>query len=272
MISPAQIRAGRAMINAKQSELAKAAGVSLATLNNIERGVGDPRASTLEAIQRALAAAGVETEADGASQSVRLLSLSRPSAYETYFASQRILELIGPESLLKVEKLLFFARWDHAAGESEERYRLCLLIEGRTRAVLFDQVKFTLAGGARAAEVAGLLLAAYTLHADRLYHLADVMEDTTLAPLEEAVRRLRGMTWVPMPHPKPFVDLFDDWDARVASYGGRSGHPFAALAHRLGRDKPATATAADSGPAGVSETVDAPAAAPDPGSLPGDGV
>jgi len=223
------------MINAKQSELAKAAGVSLATLNNIERGIGDPRVSTLEAIERALLSGGVQVEDDGTSQSVRLLSLTRPSAYETYFASQRIFELIGPESLLKVDKLLFFARWDHGASDPAERHRLCLLIEGKTRAVLFDQVKFTLNGGARAAEVAGILLAAYGLHGGHLHYLPDVMEDTTIAPLDEAVRRLRGMSWRPMAHPKPFIDVFDDWDSRAGSFGARSGHPFAALVARLNR-------------------------------------
>ena len=57
LITSSQIRAARAIINAKQSELAKAAGISLATLNNIERGVGDPRTSTLDAIERALPSA-----------------------------------------------------------------------------------------------------------------------------------------------------------------------------------------------------------------------
>jgi len=60
MITPAQIRAARGLLNLKQAELAALAQVSLATLNNIEREVADPRASTLTAIQRALEAAGVE--------------------------------------------------------------------------------------------------------------------------------------------------------------------------------------------------------------------
>lgn len=59
MITPAQIRAARALVSLKQDELAAAASVSLATLNNIERGVSDPRSSTLLAIQRALEASGV---------------------------------------------------------------------------------------------------------------------------------------------------------------------------------------------------------------------
>jgi transcriptional regulator with XRE-family HTH domain len=65
MIAPHQIRAARAMLGMKQSELSEAAGVSLATLNNIERDVSDPRASTLAAIQRALEAAGVEFIGNG---------------------------------------------------------------------------------------------------------------------------------------------------------------------------------------------------------------
>lgn len=48
------------MIGLKQADLAVAAGISLATLNNIERGASDPKSSTLTSIQRALEAAGVE--------------------------------------------------------------------------------------------------------------------------------------------------------------------------------------------------------------------
>jgi len=47
------------MLGMKQSDLAGAAGVSLATLNNIERGASDPKSSTLTAIRRALEDAGV---------------------------------------------------------------------------------------------------------------------------------------------------------------------------------------------------------------------
>ena len=57
MIALEQIRAARAMLNLKQHELAKKAGISTGTLNNIERGVQtDPKLSTLRAIKRALEA------------------------------------------------------------------------------------------------------------------------------------------------------------------------------------------------------------------------
>lgn len=59
MISPAQIRAARALIGWKQTELASAADLSEMSVKNIERGTTDPRVSTLEAIRTALEQAGV---------------------------------------------------------------------------------------------------------------------------------------------------------------------------------------------------------------------
>jgi predicted transcriptional regulator len=46
------------MLGLKQIDLAKQAGISKTALINIESGTSDPRASTLEAIQLALEAAG----------------------------------------------------------------------------------------------------------------------------------------------------------------------------------------------------------------------
>jgi transcriptional regulator with XRE-family HTH domain len=235
VISAAQIRAGRSLLNVKQSELAKSAGVSLATLNNIERGVGDPRSSTLEAIERALFQSGVEVETDGATESVRLHRLARPSAYETFHASQRILECLSRDSLLKVESILFFARRDHAVREGDDAVKLCLMLVGRVRTVLFDQVSFTMATGPRTAEAAGILLAAFALHADHLFYLDRPTEDTTLAPLSDAVARLREADWRPLDHPKALIDVFDDWDAKCVRFGDRPGHPLADLLRLTGR-------------------------------------
>ncbi len=120
-ISSRQIRAARAMLEVKQRDLAAAAGVSLATLNNIERGVADPRSSTLSAIERALNNAGVDIDDDGLTEEVRLARVSRPSSYDTLFASQRILETIGPGSLIRIERIVFFARLASAVAETEPR-------------------------------------------------------------------------------------------------------------------------------------------------------
>jgi len=236
LITPAQIRAGRALINAKQSELAKTAGISLATLNNIERGVGDPRSSTLEAIERALAGAGVTVGAESVTESVHLQRMARPDALDTFFASQRVLELLRPDSLTKTDQVLFFARWRRAGGGAEDdadRHRICLMIEGRTRALLFDQVGFSLGNSSRVAEIAGILIAAYAFHAGKLFYLDQVLEDTTVAALEEAVPRLRSLPWRDMKHPADFIDVFDDWEGRILPYADREGHPMRDLVRMM---------------------------------------
>ncbi len=60
MITNAQIRAARALLNWKQTTLAKAAKVSEMSIKNLEKGDGDPRVSTVKAVQTALEAAGIE--------------------------------------------------------------------------------------------------------------------------------------------------------------------------------------------------------------------
>lgn len=60
MMTPAQIRAARALLGWKQTELAEAAGVSEISVKNIERGATDARGSTLGKIQSAFEAAGLE--------------------------------------------------------------------------------------------------------------------------------------------------------------------------------------------------------------------
>jgi DNA-binding XRE family transcriptional regulator len=54
-----QIRAARALLGWKQSDLAKAAGISEITLKRLETGKSDVRCSTLNATRRALDEAGI---------------------------------------------------------------------------------------------------------------------------------------------------------------------------------------------------------------------
>jgi len=58
MITPAQIRAARALLGWKQTDLAARAGVSEISIKNIERGTTDARSSTLSKIETAFAEAG----------------------------------------------------------------------------------------------------------------------------------------------------------------------------------------------------------------------
>lgn len=60
MITNAQIRAARALLDWKQTDLAKAAKVSEMSVKNLEKGDKDPRVSTVKAVQAAFESAGIE--------------------------------------------------------------------------------------------------------------------------------------------------------------------------------------------------------------------
>lgn len=60
MVTPEQIKAARALLNWKQSDLAKASGLSLPSVNNIERAIASPRVDTMTSLQKSLENAGIE--------------------------------------------------------------------------------------------------------------------------------------------------------------------------------------------------------------------
>lgn len=60
MVSAAQLRAARALLNWHQSQVAEAAQISVGTIRNFEAGRGTPNAATLTVVRLALEAAGVE--------------------------------------------------------------------------------------------------------------------------------------------------------------------------------------------------------------------
>jgi transcriptional regulator with XRE-family HTH domain len=60
MLTAQQVRAGRALINWSQKELAQKSGISLNAINNFEREIVAPRQDTLLALQRTLEEAGLE--------------------------------------------------------------------------------------------------------------------------------------------------------------------------------------------------------------------
>ena len=224
MISSAQIRAGRALLNIKQSDLAKASGISLATLNNIERGIGDPRTSTLQAIESALQAAGVEVDEDGIRETVTLVRFSRPNALDTYFASQRVLECFAPNALISVNRITAYVRGSGVGFE--DRRRICFLVDGAGRSLLFDQVDFTTETSPRVAEVSGILLAASLKHRGAVHYIDRVTEDTTVLRLDEAIQLLHAYPTRVMEHPEQFFSVADDWSGKLEPMAMREGHPF----------------------------------------------
>jgi transcriptional regulator with XRE-family HTH domain len=65
LMTPTQCRAARALVSWTQQQLADAARVGVATLQNFETGTTTPRHATIEVLQRALGEAGVVFLDDG---------------------------------------------------------------------------------------------------------------------------------------------------------------------------------------------------------------
>ncbi|MFK8251757.1 helix-turn-helix domain-containing protein [Ancylobacter terrae] len=73
MMTPAQCRAARALLDWSQQQLADAARVGVVTVRQLESGASQPRNATLDVLRRALEAAGVIfVEENGEGPGVRL--------------------------------------------------------------------------------------------------------------------------------------------------------------------------------------------------------
>ena len=73
MISSAQCRAARGLLDWTQQDLADRAGVGIVTVRQVEAGVSEPRRATIEVIRRAFEGAGVEfIDENGGGPGVRL--------------------------------------------------------------------------------------------------------------------------------------------------------------------------------------------------------
>ncbi len=74
MISAAQLRAARGLLDWTRSELAKASGVSAETIKNIEHGIYAPQETTVGAIAKAFSEHNVEfTESDGVRKNANII-------------------------------------------------------------------------------------------------------------------------------------------------------------------------------------------------------
>ena len=81
MLTSAQCRAARALLNWSQQDLANHAAVGIVTVHQLEAGLSQPRRATLDVIRRALEAAGVEfIDENGGGPGVRLLKRSQGKA------------------------------------------------------------------------------------------------------------------------------------------------------------------------------------------------
>lgn len=79
-ITPAQCRAGRALVEISREKLAQSSQVAVRTVTDFERGAREPIRNTLHALRQALENAGVEFIAEnGGGPGVRLKRVSEPT-------------------------------------------------------------------------------------------------------------------------------------------------------------------------------------------------
>lgn len=77
MITIQQVKAARALLDWKQSDLAEACSLSLTAINNLERGIGSPRMETINAIRQTLENAGIEfTDGEGVRKRGEVIELN----------------------------------------------------------------------------------------------------------------------------------------------------------------------------------------------------
>jgi transcriptional regulator with XRE-family HTH domain len=85
-MTPSQCRAARGLLNWTQDEMASAARVSVVTVRNFENEKSTPQRATLDVIQRAAEAAGVDFT-NGDQPGVRLAKASAARSAEPAVAS-----------------------------------------------------------------------------------------------------------------------------------------------------------------------------------------
>jgi transcriptional regulator with XRE-family HTH domain len=85
-MTPSQCRAARGLLNWTQDEMASAARLSVVTVRNFENEKSTPQRATLDVIQRALEAAGIEFT-NGEQPGVRLAKAAAARSGEPASAS-----------------------------------------------------------------------------------------------------------------------------------------------------------------------------------------
>jgi predicted transcriptional regulator len=79
MVTPAQCRAARGLLDWSQQNLASEAGVGIVTVRQLEAGLNEPRRSTLEVVRRAFERADVQfIDENGGGPGVRLRKRQQP--------------------------------------------------------------------------------------------------------------------------------------------------------------------------------------------------
>ena len=268
------IRSARALLDVSQKQLAAAAGISTATLNNIERQSNLPRERTLQAISEVLAKNGVSFQENDELEEM-ILHFRRASRPQQ-LANESPVGLLLDSALLPVERILLYAYTASSPAEGTEQEsatgtgerRMGMLIINSARRILYDWVSFSLSTNVQAASFARLMMLLYRHHADKLFYLPEAQPSTTPMGLGEAMRFLLQQKYLPLRHVVHLCVLLGPMQTHIEPWIRDSSHPMRALMVMLdsnnlphpGRSNPESAPPAEtpSTPAPVQAIPDSP--------------
>lgn len=99
------------------------------------------------------------------------------------------------------------------------------MVDGESRTLLFDQASFTLTDSVRVAEVARMITSAFINCPDAVEYVDSIVEDTTVAHLEEAAFRLAEMNWQTLANPTDLFTVYGEWTPDLQRLSETREHP-----------------------------------------------
>ena len=202
----AQVRAARVLLGVSQSALARAARLSLSTLNDLEHGRESVRQRTREQVARCLEDAGIVFVREGGAVEGRMLGVLLHREVRPERAAIEAQRWLDPESLVPPSDLIFFVASDlpHEAPEETLALGVRLLFPHRT--VLLDLKAFDLSAP-RLAALSRFLLSAFSLYSDRLFCTEPLRLPTLGMSNASAHQTLEHTATRPLHDPFPLLDL-----------------------------------------------------------------
>ena len=151
MLVPELLRAGRALIDARQSDVARKANISLATFNNIERGIYRPRHRTWKRIVSAFLQEGVEIVIGSCDVGVRLRTAQRIVGLSCQEVLQDIALRVKNPSIIPIKNAVL-------CYSALPRPHFFLWLDYGVRDSIFDGIAFTMDSEQASQELATLIL------------------------------------------------------------------------------------------------------------------
>ena len=225
MLDAYQIRAGRALLGVTQQELASAAGISVASLNNIERNIAKPRIGTLQMLKQVFFNAGISFEDNGTFQSIYFSRFGRPGSYDAELTYKQLIHYFSPDSLLKIKRIIFFTFDvpDNAVIE------IGIAIETSRRIILLDHMKFSFQHAPRIELLGNMMLQIFTLYGEQIFISGQHVKNIHQLKVEELFSFLDANDYQRMRHPQQLFANLPDWQEQVRLLLNIPDHPIKRL-------------------------------------------